>query len=144
MTTNTEWTRLAEAVSGNTSHPGLPYHDVGVEIGMRRRQYRVDVVETWGMNQGRLQEHGRRRIVAIDPSLDVAVRLAEERSANMECECCDTQCPAHQGTECHHPATTILYRCYMDDRVGIELCDACVYTELQRSVFGTIPAENEW
>jgi hypothetical protein len=76
------WTVVAESGKGaEFGHvPGHEYHDVDVAVGKRGDKFRVVVLETWGSAQGRDEEHGRNKVVAIDVALDVAVRIASARA----------------------------------------------------------------
>lgn len=80
------WKQLATGSKGTPyGHvPGHSYHDVDVTISQRDGKFRVEVLETWGSAQGYDEEHGRNRIVAIDPDLDAAVRIANARSKDAD------------------------------------------------------------
>lgn len=56
--------------------PGHQYHDVEVLISRRGVRYRCHVVETWGSDQGYLQERGRLSVVGRGGSLREATSEA--------------------------------------------------------------------
>jgi hypothetical protein len=61
--------------------PGNHYHDVDVEL--RRTAsgaWVAAVLETWGSNQGKLEEHERKAIATRGHSLEAVVRETERRA----------------------------------------------------------------
>lgn len=77
-----KWTDVASGSKGTKyGHvPGHQFHDVDVTIQHGAKGYRVEVIETWGSAQGYDEVHGRNRVVAIDPDLEAAVRIASSRA----------------------------------------------------------------
>jgi hypothetical protein len=73
---------LARETVGGSNGPGSEFHTVDVLVSQSRTtdRVRVQVVETWGSDQGYLEEHGRREVVARGDDLDSAVELALDRS----------------------------------------------------------------
>jgi hypothetical protein len=58
--------------------PGHHYHDVEVSIERKTNgRWMVDILETWGSNQGYDEEQGKRQVIGRDATLDAAVERAE-------------------------------------------------------------------
>lgn len=58
--------------------PGHHYHDVEVSIERKTNgRWMVDILETWGNNQGYDEEQGKRQVIGRDSTLDAAVERAE-------------------------------------------------------------------
>ena len=51
------------------------------------------------------------------------------------CQCADSLCPVHRGTDCDLPATRTLYRVDMEDLTGTSFCEACANDALQSGLF---------
>jgi DNA-binding transcriptional regulator YiaG len=77
--------QLAETFVGTEGTPGQPYRAMGIEIQKSNGQYRVEIIERWGSNQGPLEEHGRKKVVGRSHHLDMAVEEADNlaREAKM-------------------------------------------------------------
>ena len=57
--------------------PGHHYHDVEVSIERKPNgRWMVDILETWGNNQGYDEEQGKRQVIGRDATLDAAVERA--------------------------------------------------------------------
>jgi hypothetical protein len=82
MMNMTMWHTLAtETVGAPFGHlPGHTHHDVTVIIAQRGTRIRIEILNTHGSAQGPDEEHGQLRVVAIDDSLDTAVRIASSRA----------------------------------------------------------------
>lgn len=58
--------------------PGHHYHDVEVSIERKTNgRWMVDILETWGNNQGYDEEQVKRQVIGRDATLDAAVERAE-------------------------------------------------------------------
>ena len=78
-------TILSETFAGSEATPGHQYRAMDIEISKSAQQYRVEVIERWGSNQGHLEEHGRKRVIGRSHHLDIAVEEADHlaREAGM-------------------------------------------------------------
>jgi len=76
---------ITETFVGTEGTPGQQYRGMDIEISKSGEQYRVEVIERWGSNQGRLEEHGRKKVVVRSKFLDLAVEEADSlaREAGM-------------------------------------------------------------
>jgi hypothetical protein len=55
-----------------------------------------------------------------------------------KCECADSNCPVHSGSNvCLNAPTTILFRIDMDDETGTAMCDGCTDDALNSGMFTT-------
>ena len=73
---------LASALASNNHTPGRQYHHVRVLLSRRGSAYRCRVLETWGSDQGRLEERGRTEVVARGASLGDAADRARALAQN--------------------------------------------------------------
>jgi hypothetical protein len=65
--------------------PGHQYHDVDVTIRRTRNGcWTVEILETWGSAQGYDEEHGRKKVIGRDDSLESAVRDARQRATSAD------------------------------------------------------------
>ena len=74
------WIELGCGSKELNDSPSETFHGVEVVISKNLRDFRVDVLETWGSNQGHIKEHGRNYIVAIKSGIESAVELASEHA----------------------------------------------------------------
>ena len=64
--------------------------------------------------------------------------LSRTIAKGVRCECCDSRCPEHKGSDkCSHQATDILYRVDMQDETGTAMCDACSDDAFASGLFTT-------
>lgn len=68
--------------ASNDHYPGRPYHHVKVVVSRRGAAYRCRVLETWGSDQGYLEEHDRSEVIGRGSS--VAEAAAEAKALTQE------------------------------------------------------------
>jgi hypothetical protein len=57
--------------------PGHHYHDVEVTIERKTNgRWMVDILETWGSDQGYDEEQGKKQVIGRDATLDAAIERA--------------------------------------------------------------------
>jgi hypothetical protein len=68
---------IGSGLASNEHYPGTRFHRVKVVMSRRSTLYRCRVLETWGSDQGYLEEHGRREVIGHGSSLASAATDAK-------------------------------------------------------------------
>ena len=80
-----EFELLAEGYASSEMVPlpqtvdGVPYHELGIAVGLRRGEYKAIALEVWGVRKGYDEEEGRRKITVREAVAVAALRGAFSR-----------------------------------------------------------------
>jgi len=73
-------TELADETASNDHYPGDRYHSCNAVFSRDGEKYRVHVAESWGSDQGHMEEHGSREAIGREMSIRGAIDDARTRA----------------------------------------------------------------